>query len=395
MALQDLTPQLRTRLSRMERAVGWFVALAGVLLVIGFAYYIQNTAKRRGWFLEKISYRTCVSNGAGLKVGDPVKLMGFDVGEITAVIPNAPDQYFNITIEFRVMLDHYNYPGYIWSDSKVKVSSEILGNRFLEITKGVDGVPTVLETKGVKLFKLLLRDKVTELEKSEEKRILDDKVSFDAAMAQLNPDEMHRQVTAAVKMRVVANSDEYYTNRAEPYFLWPLESPAVSERLDKLVTQVERALPDILSLTNQITATLSNTVTLTSNLNALATTAQPAAANLAALTAQLRGQGAFGEWALGTDGKQKLMTTLDTANNTLAHTDTNLTALVEDLGVTLENLAGITSNLHAQVAANTNLLGGISDAVIHTDELVQGLKKHWLLRSAFRAKKPAAKPSKP
>ncbi|MBK7338461.1 MAG: MCE family protein [Saprospirales bacterium] len=123
MALQDLTPQLRTRLSRMERAVGWFVALAGVLLVIGFAYYIQNTAKRRGWFLEKISYRTCVSNGAGLKVGDPVKLMGFDVGEITAVIPNAPDQYFNITIEFRVMLDHYNYPGYIWSDSKVKVSS--------------------------------------------------------------------------------------------------------------------------------------------------------------------------------------------------------------------------------------------------------------------------------
>ncbi|MBK7338463.1 MAG: hypothetical protein IPJ00_20945 [Saprospirales bacterium] len=89
------------------------------------------------------------------------------------------------------------------------------------------------------------------------------------------------------------------------------------------------------------------------------------------------------------------MTTLDTANNTFAHTDTNLTALVENLGVTLDNLAGITSNLHAQVAANTNLLGGISDAVIHTDELVQGLKKHWLLRSAFRAKKPVAKPSKP
>ena len=28
MALQDLTPQLRTRLSRMERAVGWFVSLS-------------------------------------------------------------------------------------------------------------------------------------------------------------------------------------------------------------------------------------------------------------------------------------------------------------------------------------------------------------------------------
>ena len=38
MALQDLTPQLRTRLSRMERAVGWFVALAMALLAFGFVY---------------------------------------------------------------------------------------------------------------------------------------------------------------------------------------------------------------------------------------------------------------------------------------------------------------------------------------------------------------------
>ena len=38
MALQDLTPQLRTRLSRMEKAVGWFVTLAMALLVFGFDY---------------------------------------------------------------------------------------------------------------------------------------------------------------------------------------------------------------------------------------------------------------------------------------------------------------------------------------------------------------------
>ena len=31
MALQDLTPQLRTRLNRMERAVGWFVLLGLIL----------------------------------------------------------------------------------------------------------------------------------------------------------------------------------------------------------------------------------------------------------------------------------------------------------------------------------------------------------------------------
>ena len=50
MALQDLTPQLRTRLNRMERAVGWFVLMATALLIFGFAYYLHNTAKRKGWF---------------------------------------------------------------------------------------------------------------------------------------------------------------------------------------------------------------------------------------------------------------------------------------------------------------------------------------------------------
>src|SRR5688572_12256742 len=127
MALKDLTPQLRTRLSRVERAVGWFVLLALALLVVGFGYYVYTTAQR------KITYETCVSSAAGLKVGDPVKLMGFDVGEITAVIPNDPYAYYNITLQFRVKVNQYNYQGYIWSDSRVKVNAgDLLGNRFLE-----------------------------------------------------------------------------------------------------------------------------------------------------------------------------------------------------------------------------------------------------------------------
>ena len=52
MPLQDLTPQLRTRLNKMERAVGWFVFLATALLLFGFGYYIYHTAERKGWFLD-------------------------------------------------------------------------------------------------------------------------------------------------------------------------------------------------------------------------------------------------------------------------------------------------------------------------------------------------------
>ena len=114
----------------MEKAVGWFVILATALLLFGFSYYVYKTAQRKGWFLKKIYYQTCVSSAAGLKIGDPVKLMGFEAGEITAIIPNDPYAYFNITIQFRVKVDEYNYQGYIWSDSKVKVNSgDLLGNR--------------------------------------------------------------------------------------------------------------------------------------------------------------------------------------------------------------------------------------------------------------------------
>ena len=63
MALQDLTPQLRTRLSRMERAVGVFVMLALGLLLFGFCYYVYNTAERKGWFKFKAPYFTFVDAG--------------------------------------------------------------------------------------------------------------------------------------------------------------------------------------------------------------------------------------------------------------------------------------------------------------------------------------------
>jgi len=47
------------------------------------------------------------------------------------------------------------------------------------------------------------------------------------------------------------------------------------------------------------------------------------------------------------------------------------------------------------VQANTNLVGGLSQTVIHYDEFVQGLKHHWLLRSAFKKKNTNAPPAAP
>ena len=66
-------------------------------------------------------------------------------------------------------------------------------------------------------------------------------------------------------------------------------------------------------------------------------------------------------------------------------TQTNLNNLSSNILVSLENVANLTSNLHAQVQANGLILTELSDLVIHTDDMVQGLKRHWLLRSAFRS----------
>jgi hypothetical protein len=107
--------------------------------------------------------------------------------------------------------------------------------------------------------------------------------------------------------------------------------------------------------------------------------AQPAVTNLAAISSQLREPGSPLLWALGTNGNSQLQGALTNLNALLVNTDTNLGAL-------LINLADITGNLSAQVRANTNLVGGIYKTIVDTDDMVQGLKRHWLLRSAFKTK---------
>src|SRR5579872_4899026 len=141
MPLQDLTPQLRTRLNRMERAVGWFIILATVLLIFGFGYYIYNTAESRGWFKIKAPYYTYAQSGNGFSIGDPVKLMGFDAGRITKIQPmppRGPGSEHNVYVEFEVLEPNF---GYIWTEgSEARWTDQgLLGKRELDLTRGTNG----------------------------------------------------------------------------------------------------------------------------------------------------------------------------------------------------------------------------------------------------------------
>jgi ABC-type transporter Mla subunit MlaD len=359
MALQDLTPQLRTRLSKVERVVGWFVIVAALLLVTGFVYYVYQTGKRKGWFLTKATYHTFVHNASGLKVHDPVKLMGFDVGEITVIEAQpATDPLFDVYIEFHIKSPYY---GYLWVDSKARIaSSDLLGNRYLEVTKGKDGHPTYREETRT-IFKLWKKNVLT---------------------------------------GVWDTPGQYYPISERPKGFWLLadESPALSERLDVLAKKIEAALPNILNLTNQLNSVLTNRTELTANLDHLISETRPVMTNLAVITAQIRDpHGSLGEWLIPTNLQQQLQQTLASANTTLTNTDASLTSLAENLDKSLINLANLTSNLNAQVQVNTNILSELSTAIVHTDDLVQGLKRHWLLRSAFRSStnRPPLRPTEP
>jgi ABC-type transporter Mla subunit MlaD len=308
---------------KTERWVGVFVVVALLLLVAGFAYYLYRTAERKGWRVPRCPYYTLAQSGEGLNIGDPVVLMGFDVGEITTITAQEPNSYYKVFIGFEVKQPYY---GYIWSDSTVRiVSAGLLGNRRLEVTTGYAGAPTVIEKKN-RISALVMDGK---------------EVPFKAG--------------------------------DKGVFIKPQEEQALTERAEKLLGQVEGALPNILAVTNRLNAVLDNSATLTASATALSTNANQ-------LVTEIR----------------PALTGLTARLNNLALTaDTNLVAVAGNLNDTILNLAAITSNLNSQVQSNDQMLASISKLVVDTDNMVQGLKKHWLLRGLFpKTNAPSARPRK-
>jgi len=390
------------------------VFLATALLLFGFGYYIYHTAERKGWFKIKAPFFTYVDSSAGLNVGDPVYMMGFPVGEITKVEPQQPYDPHNVRVAFEIREPFFRY---IWTGgSHVKVNAAgLLSSRELEVTRGTNGYE-VCVTQPISVFSL---DEAKKIAIGSPGRwqlaqdVLDDKtnVVFHAyAMVETVLDESNAQLLAhcifesnSIYIYDDTAKDRHYIvaswhHRAHRYenfrpndetaWLHAVETPPISDQLQGMVTEVQQALPGILSLTNKLAAVLDDAADATSNLNVTLVETRPMLTNFALVSAQLREPGGAMVWALGTNGNDQLQGSLTNVNALLGHTDTNVAAL-------LINLANITSNLNTQVEANSNILSSVSKIVVDTDNLVQGLKRHWLLRSAFKAENAAAKTNTP
>ena len=339
MPLQDLTPQIRTRLNRAEKFVGWFVGLALVGLLAAFAYYVFHTAKQKGWFLTHGRYFTFVQTASGMSIGDKVKLMGFDVGEITSIEAMPASNFeFNVYVEFVVRSP---YHGYLWADSKVKVvSGDFLGNRYLEVTKGVSGSALYKEEEG-ELVAWWDGSEYLPLEKD-----------------------------------------------TKPVWIRAEESSGLNSQIEGLLASVQAHLPNVFALTNQLSLVLNNANTTTTNLNRLLADSQQSVQNLVTITENLKNpDGSLGQWLLPPQINQDLHYTLLSVTNTLDSADMNMSLAVSNLSLSLNELATLTSNFNAQVEANTNILSEMSSLVVSANEFMQSLSGHWLLRSAFKEDK--------
>lgn len=405
--------------------MGWFILAAVAMMILALGYYLYRTAELRGWFEVKAVYKTWADTGEGLKVGDEVRLMGFPIGQITEIAPQPPrgkGSEHNVEIKFVVVGTNYYY---IWTgNSRASFGSSGFIGKELDITKGTNGYNTYINSpvqqmtleeinSSPHLAALHLGQEVHQGTNLECKAWV--ALSNNAVMAKLqglgltnvwtiDSTARHKKIQAVWNDEGRHYEPFYGTN---VYILPPDDSPGLMDRVNGIVGQVEAALPNFLAMTNQIATTLSNSMQLTSNLNAVAAGIRPAVNDVAAITANLRDpHGSLGEWLIPTNVNQELAATLLNANGAitnanlaltnvngaLTNVNTNLAMVFDGVGRSLDNLADITSNLNHQVQVNSNMLGEISKIIVDSDNFVQGLKHHWLLRSAFKPAKTNATP---
>jgi len=357
MALNDLTPQLRTRLGRVERLVGIFLLTTGILMLGVFAYFLRHTAVERGWFLTKVPYYTYVGDATGLQVGTPVTMMGFNIGEVTLVDQMPMDAWYltnnyNVFIGFKV---RDPYEGYILTDSVVRVGAgDLLGARSLEVTRGRAGLPTVKMAKDQPLL------------------MLSDAFRYEPSLTNRTYVSLERAKNG--------------------FWLSAEEAFPIQQRLTDIANSVNAALPGIFGLTNQVVSSLRNLDLLMLSLRDTLPKVEGLMADvrgtLKSVDPLLRTPGGIGDLLVPTNLNTQLTTTLSNLNpgtGPIGLTLSNLNLRMADVGMTL-------SNVNQQLQSNTNLLRDTSLVSSNVASLASTLetlfKRHWLFRSAYKTNAP-------
>ena len=130
----------RKQLTWTELRVGLFVLLALFVIAVGI-FYVTGA----GFLGPKYRLRTYLPEVAGVTNGAPVRLDGVDVGNVEAIrlVPRTdghiPEKSRNIELVMR--LDKRFQPDILTDSTASLVTEGLLGNRYVNITRGFTGVP--------------------------------------------------------------------------------------------------------------------------------------------------------------------------------------------------------------------------------------------------------------
>ena len=385
MALQDLTPQLRTRLRKVE----WFVVLflgGAVLLMLGsLGWFIKKTGDARGWWVVEVPYYTYVSDATGIKVGTPVQMMGFKVGEVTKVdalqLAELRSWDYYLTNRFRVYVGFKvrdPYPGYINSDSRVTLGGfpiEIAGGVMLELSVGSPaGTLTTTNLGG-----------------GGEVGVLSDKFAYDALVGKTNsPHRRYLSLGETTKgfYLPLDQSDTLLAQAQQTLAVVRGISTKVNDALPGLTNELQRTLVNMRDLTDQLKPALGEP----GGLGALLLPTN--------LVARFDRPGGLGDLLVPTNLNAELIATLSGVRATVPGAVSNLNERTAPLGLLLTNLTTSATTLGQVMTNLDHTLGEVrsntvpeANALLRTlDSFVEGLKRHWLFRGAFKTPKTNAPP---
>ncbi len=384
MALQDLTPQLRTRLRKVEWMVVLFLGGTTLLMLASLGWFIFRTGEARGWWVDEVPYYTFVGDATGIKVGTPVHMMGFKVGEVTKVDALPLDQlrswdYYQ-TNQFRAFVgfkvrdkEPSRYPGYIGSDSRVKLGGfpvEIAGGVVLEISVGsMGGTLTTTNLEGGRIG------------------VLSDKFAYDELSGKKDSPNRRYLPLSETEKGYYLPLDQSETLLAQVQ--------QVLAKVRGIGTKVDAALP---GLTEELYLTLTNVHAITAQLRpnvgppgALGAMVLPT--NLVARFGQA---GGLGDLVLPTNLNAQLIATLAAVPGAISNLDqrtaslglliTNLVKGTAPLGNAITNLDLTIDNMRSNTVPQAT-------ALLRTlDSFVEGMKRHWLFRGAFKEPKAEERP---
>jgi len=337
---------------RKARVVALVLGLPVVLVVVGLVSQTMQFARRNGWGLIRAPFAVELRSAEGIKRGDLVRFMGFDAGEVVRLVAPSTRNRMMVEVHFTVWEPWFRQVG---DDAVVTVkSAAVIGGRTLEL--------------------------------------------FPSNSAERTP--AFKDDGRSITHRRIPGSDHWEVFPAGTACrLEARDLPDIADRVEEFSLLAGSAIRGLSGLTNSLNAVLLKSGDAAMKLDALLVSARPLISNAEAISRELAsGEGSLGRWLLAPDFRSQMTQTMARVNaaaeeakpllaesrRAVLNTESNLAETLKNLDSSLVHLATITSNLSVQVSGNTNLISNADNALRSAQETLAGLRRHWLLRSAFR-----------